>query len=65
MENQYKLKTLWEFFSNIPVDYDKEDEPIDEDFHVWETGTPRMDIWHWFDEKFEKGLGYFLENDIN
>lgn len=34
-----------------------EDGPyIDEDFHIWKRGTLRDDIWHWFDDRYSKGL---------
>ena len=47
------IKTLWEKFADIPID---DDECIEEDFHIWEKGTDRFDIWHWFDEMCPNGL---------
>lgn len=47
------IKTLWEKLEVVPIDMD---ECIDEDFHIWEKGTDRFHIWHWFDEKCPNGL---------
>ena len=43
-----QLKELWEEFSNIPVD---NEDCIEENFLWWKSGTPKFDIWHWFDER--------------
>lgn len=48
------LEILWSEFSNIPVNED--DDTIDESFYIWNKGTDKMDIWHWFDNKYSKGL---------
>ena len=47
------LKTLWDRFENVPID---KDECIEEDFHIWEKGTERFHIWHWFDERCPNGI---------
>lgn len=47
------LKEMWEEFGYIPTNSDDE---IEVDFHCWEKGTYRFDIWHWFDEKLPNGL---------
>lgn len=51
---QEEISELWDDFGDIPVN---EDEEIEEDFHIWKAGTDKYDIWHWFDAKFENGLG--------
>lgn len=48
------LEVLWSEFSNIPVNED--DDTIDEDFYFWSKGTDKMEIWHWFDDRYSKGL---------
>ena len=48
-----ELENLWDEFGDIPID---EDECIDEDFYIWEKGTDRYHIWHWFDDKCPNGL---------
>jgi len=51
------LEMFWEILGNVCID---EDENIDEDFWIWEKGTFREDIWHWFDEKHSKGVGWLV-----
>ncbi len=55
------IRELWKQFEDIPID---EDECIDEDFHIWEKGTPREEIWHWFDENSESGVHKLLYQNI-
>ena len=52
-EKDKALEQLWECFGDITVDTD---DNIDVDFLVWEKGTDRFDIWHWFDEEHSKGV---------
>ena len=47
------LEILWEEFGDLPINNDDE---IEIDFYLWEKGTSRFDIWHWFDEKLPNGL---------
>lgn len=42
------LWKLWEDFGDIPID---KNECIDVEWHGFGKGTPKMDIWHWFDDK--------------
>lgn len=56
--NREDIIRLWELLGDIPVD---EEDQIDEDFYLWEKGTDKFEIWHWFDEHLEEGLGKFLE----
>lgn len=51
---QYYLDLLWEDLGYINID---EKENIDEDFYIWQKGTNREIIWHWFDERVENGIG--------
>lgn len=47
--NMEKAKSLWLEFSEVPVD---NDDRILKPFHKFETGTDRIDIWHWFEEEY-------------
>lgn len=47
------LKELWDKFSDVPVNNDDE---IEEGFMCFEAGTPKFDVWHWFDERCPKNL---------
>ena len=53
------LKSLWDKFEDVPID---KDECIEKDFHIWEKGTERFNIWHWFDEHCPRGLARDLMN---
>lgn len=48
------IDRLWELLSDINID---EKECILEDFYIWKKGTFREEIWHWFDERVENGIG--------
>lgn len=52
-EKDKVLEQLWDSFGDVTVDTD---DNIDVDFLVWEKGTDRFDIWHWFDEEHSKGV---------
>ena len=47
------LRRMWELFGDVPID---EEEDIDLNFLLWEKGTNRYTIWHWFDELCPNGL---------
>lgn len=64
--SQDQIKELWQELRNISVDYDDEEEPIEQDFYHWPAGTPRETIWHWFDLAYDKGLYKLMfPNDLN
>jgi hypothetical protein len=48
-----ELKKMWEEFADTPINFEDE---IEVDFYLWEKGTYRFDIWHWFDEKLPNGV---------
>ena len=48
-----ELEKLWNEFEDVPID---EDECIDEVFYIWDKGTDRYHIWHWFDDRLPNGL---------
>ena len=48
-----ELVKLWNEFEDVPID---KDECIDEDFYIWEKGTNKYHIWHWFDDRLPNGL---------
>ena len=50
------LEQLWDGFGDTTInDLDEIEEP----FLDFPAGTYRFDIWHWFDERYSKGV-YFL-----
>ena len=52
------LEALWAEFSDVPMN--PETECIEEQFLDFSAGTPREDIWHWFDERYSKGIACLL-----
>lgn len=52
------LEELWARFGDIPMD--PETETMEEDFLDFPHGTHREDIWHWFDERYSKGVAHLL-----
>ena len=53
------LKQLWDGLADVVID---NDDCIDADYHIWERGTNRQEIWHWFDEQCPNGIGKDLMN---
>jgi hypothetical protein len=58
MYNDQQLEMLWDDFSNVPMN--PETEEIEESWMKFEAGTHREDIWHWFDERHSKGVGWLM-----
>ncbi len=52
-----KLRKLWNEFEDVPIN---QDECIDEPFHIWDKGTDRYEIWHWFDDRLPNGIAIDL-----
>ena len=52
------IEYLWEKFGDIPMD--PETETMEESFLHFPAGTPREEIWHWFDQYHGKGIHYLL-----
>lgn len=52
------LEEVWEALGDIPMNPETED--LEEPFWGWPAGTPREEIWHWFDERHSKGIAYLL-----
>ena len=51
------LEKMWDELEDVPVD---ENECIDINWHGWIKGTHREEIWHWFDERHSKGVGWLM-----
>lgn len=47
------LQELWDRFSDIAINSDDE---IESKFMQFEAATPRLDVWHWFDERCPNNL---------
>jgi len=57
-EQDALLEKLWEKLEDIPMNPDT--ESIETDFFAFPAGTKREDIWHWFDERYSKGVAHLL-----
>jgi len=56
-----EIESLWNLMVDISFDENEKKELIlAEKFHCFGKGTPRFDIWHWFDEHHSKGVAYLL-----
>ncbi len=53
-----ELEKLWDEFSDVPMNPDT--EKMEDAFLHFPAGTPREDIWHWFDERYTKGISALL-----
>lgn len=60
-ERDKALEVLWDEFGDIPMD--PETEEMEDIFLSFPAGTPRMDIWRWFDERYSKGVAALLYGD--
>lgn len=68
-ERDAALEKLWKQFADVPMNHETEkiEAPFlhlpmsNDDYLVYfDIGTPREDIWHWFDERHSKGVVYLL-----
>lgn len=53
-----ELEELWAEFSDVPVN--PKTKCIEAPFMEWGVGISREKIWHWFDRRHSKGVGYLL-----
>lgn len=60
-ERDAELERFWDEFSDVPMD--PETECMEERFLDFPAGTNREDIWHWFDERYSKGVYYLMHRD--
>lgn len=49
-----RVEELWEMFGDIPMA--PETETMEEPFLFFPPGTHREEIWHWFDERYSRGV---------
>ena len=46
---------MWEELEDIPTD--EMGIFIENPFYIWNIGTQKEDIWHWFDKRVTGGIG--------
>lgn len=57
-----ELEELWGQFADIPMNV--ETECIEGPFLSFTAGTGREEIWHWFNERYSKGVAYLLYSGV-
>ena len=57
------LENLWSQLGNIPVS--PETEHIEAPFLGFPAGTPKEDIWYWFDVRHSRGVHYLLYHEAD
>lgn len=57
-QRDVELEKLWDEFADVPMNPDT--EKMEGAFLHFPAGTPREDIWHWFDERYSKGIAALL-----
>ena len=55
------LKDAWKTLTDIPID---PDEKTEVDWFIFPAGTDRETIWHWFDERYPKGVACLFGTDV-
>lgn len=53
-----ELEVLWEQFGDLPMN--PETECMEAAFLDFPAGTHREEIWHWFDERYSKGVAALM-----
>lgn len=57
------IEDLWKELGDVPFDEEENGELIlAEDWFIFDKGTEREDIWHWFDDHHSQGVGWLLTN---
>ncbi len=55
------LEEVWAQLGDIPVD--PKTGCLLEPFMGWDKGISKEEVWHWFDRRHSKGIGYLLYSD--
>lgn len=51
------LEYAWATLTDVNID---EEEQTEQDWFIFPAGTSREEIWHWFDERYSKGVGELM-----
>lgn len=60
--NDEVIKNLWNELTDIPFEESENDLVLSEDWFIFDKGTEREDIWHWFDQHHSKGVGWLMND---
>lgn len=51
------LRIMWNYFEDVPTILTEDNHTVtDVKFMGWPVGTDVEDIWHWFDERWPRGV---------
>lgn len=51
---QEEIRSLWNELADVPMN--PETEKLEEPFFLFEKGTDKLDIWAWFDDRYDYGV---------
>lgn len=52
------LEALWKQLDDVPMN--PETEELEAAFLHFPAGTNRLEVWHWFDDRYSKGVSFLL-----
>jgi len=50
----YDEELFWQELGDVPIN---EDDELDDDFLIFDSGTDKVDVWNWFEETFDTQIG--------
>ena len=57
------LEEKWDELADVPFDENEEGELLLEgNWFMFDKGTSRDEIWHWFDKRHSKGVAYLIND---
>src|SRR3989344_4987293 len=59
LDNLETAKALWSILGDVPVN---EDDELDDNFLLFEKGSDKFEVWHWFEDKFDISVAKDLMN---
>lgn len=59
VNNSY-IQKKWDELEDVPFNEQEYKPVLSEDWFIFDKGTEREDIWHWFDEYHSKGVFWLL-----
>lgn len=57
-ERDAALEELWAKFADVPMN--PETEELEAAFLHFPAGTNRLEVWHWLDDRYSKGVSFLL-----
>ena len=66
MAKDREVEKLWDELADVQFDDGdpEQDMVLIDNWLDFPAGTPREDIWHWFDERHSKGVAHLLYGNV-